>query len=163
MNRRNSDGESRRRERAEIAQDNQGVYFEKTLTPQQFIDGCNAYFALCDEVGKKVRIPGLCRHLGISEETLVRLLKAGDGKRKKDGEKGQAGIESAFVFPIKSMLYEVRDRLEQECSASSIFLLKQGLYGGYTDRAATAQQSGNTTVVIKFGDTHKNTAQNWGK
>ena len=148
---------------SEIANDKSGKFFEKTLTPQQFIDGCEEYFKICDERGKKLRIVGLCKYLGISEETLMAWAKAGDGKAKKDGQRGIGGIDSAYVWPIKKAMYEIRDRLEQENTPMAVFLLKQAPYGGYTDRPAQATQGGNTTIVLSFGEVHKNTARNYGK
>ena len=149
---------------SEIANDKSGKFFEKTLTPQQVVEGCEEFLRLCDEHNIKVRLPGLWSRLGISEETWMEWLKAGDGKAKKDGQRGMGGINSAYVFPVKKALYEIRDRLERENTPMAVFLLKQPAYGGYTDRPpAQSQQGGNTTIVLSFGEVHKNTARGYGK
>lgn len=130
---------------------------ERKLTAQQLADGIDAYFDACKVGNVKPTKPGLCTALGISTSTWDNWLRAGTGD-----DKGVRRAQGEYIWPMKRAMQVIADGLEQRTDTMALFLLKQPCYGGYTDRG-DGRQGGNLSVSITFGETHKNTARNYGK
>lgn len=94
------------------------------------------YLDQCEEAGRRATKPGLAVFCGISVDTYDKWRANKDGKYTK-----QAAV-------IKRAELVMSDRLQQESNASSIFLLKQPCYGGYSDRGQEDQGPGKLTIEI---------------
>lgn len=73
----------------------------------------NEYFETCKKENKDPTAPGLCVALGVSMAQLQRL----SGKDKE----------------VRRALYLMADSLEQRHDSNAKFLLRQRIYGGYSD------------------------------
>ena len=92
-----------------------------------------AYFAACDEAGRRYTRPGLLVALGITEPVAQRWL-------------GQSG-QRADV--LRRGLLRVLDDLEQRDDPKSLFLLKQACYGGYRDKPEDTPAAAGQTMDVR--------------
>mgnify|MGYP000849997352 FL=1 len=98
---------------------------------------CAEYFRMCDGEGQKPTRAGLLLFLGLTEQAWGKM------------EEGAPGYRRHPAICQKAIL-EIRDRLEQRTDSAALFLLKQGVYGGYSDRPA-AGGGGEVTIRVTFG------------
>ena len=106
-------------------------------TAPQLDQACADYFAACDATGEVANLPGLLVFLGVIEDDWTEWMSGGAGY-------------SRHPRVCKKALLEMRNRLEQRKDAAGIFLLKQPIYGGYTDRPAQ-DKSNVPPVAVFFG------------
>ena len=158
-----------KQEMLERARDSYLRFAERKLTPQQLADGIDQDFEDCEAHGKKPTKPGICTHLGISTSTWDNWLREGAGKAVRRDLKGAQGNKdkgegrfAEYVWPMKRAQQRMADALEQRTDTMALFLLKQEHYGGYSDKGEQSG-GGNMAITIRFGETHKNTAANYGK
>jgi hypothetical protein len=144
-------------------------FAERKLTPQQLADGIDEYFRVCETTEKKPTKPGLCTYLGISTSTWDNWMREGAGKAVRRDLKGAQGNRdkgegrfAEYIWPMKRAMQMISDGLEQRTDTMAMFLLKQQHYGGYSDKGEQTA-GGNMAITIRFGETHKNTAMNYGK
>ena len=71
------------------------------------------YFEECESAKREPTAPGLCAALGLTMEELASL------------------AESSAMF--RSAIYRMADSLEQRHDANAKFLLRQRIYGGYSE------------------------------
>ena len=105
--------------------DGMSQYRSRLPTAPELEQRSAAYFAACDEAGRRYTRPGLLVALGITEPVAQRWL-------------GQSGGRADV---LRRGLLRVMDDLEQRDDAKSLFLLKQPCYGGYRDKPEDAPQA----------------------
>lgn len=119
-------------------------------TPEELEKKCSQYFSQCDDDDKKYTQPGLILFLDIAESTFN--LWVSDDKGKY--------TEVSKV--LKRAMLRMRDDLEQRGDTMSLFRLKQGCYGGYSDRPQ--EDSGHGIQVnVSFGSGDGKVAVEYGK
>ena len=106
-------------------------------TAPQLDQACADYFAFCDSAKEETNLPGLLVFLGVIEDDWEEWMKGGPGY-------------SRHPRICKKALLEMRNRFEQRKDSAAIFLLKQPVYGGYTDRPGT-DKSNVPPVAVFFG------------
>lgn len=138
-------------------------FFERKLSAVQLADGIDSYLNQCEEAKRKPTKPGLCNYLGISTKTLDNWAKQAEEAENGTAKDVVGNKYRAYAFPIKRAQQAMADELEQRTDTMALFLLKQSWYGGYTDKGDNVPGGGNLAINITFGETHKNTARNYGK
>lgn len=119
-------------------------------TKEELEDKCKAYFALCDDDGKKYTKPGLILYLNLPEDTFDGWLRDEEGKYAE-----LSGV-------LKKAMIRMRDDLEQRNDTMSLFRLKQPCYGGYSDRP-TEDKGQGIRVSVRFGQDDGKAAVAYGK
>lgn len=118
--------------------------------PRELKEKCEAYFTMCDELGRKYTRPGLALFLGVEPEIITTWAEDTSVKN----------AETARV--IKLAVARMTDALEQRTDSMATFLIKQPCYGGYRDRIS---DSGDSTIHISvsFGKKAGKQVADYGK
>ena len=137
--------------------------FERKLSAEELADGIEAYFEQCEESRRKPTKPGLCNFLGISTSTWDNWARMAKESQNAEAKGIVTDLYKAYRWPIEKAKQRMGDELEQRTDAMAVFLLKQPFYGGYSDKCDGPGIGGNMSINITFGETHKNTARNYGR
>lgn len=113
------------------------------------------YFEDCDKRNRKPTMPGLCNWLYLSRNRMTKLLRYAElytettaNRKEMLADEGvEQDIQFGHCLILQRASQRMQDDLEQNTDTISLFKLKQGWYGGYTDKAAAAE---NPNVSIKI-------------
>ena len=115
------------------------------------------YFDDCAKRNRKPTMPGLCNWLNLSRNRMIKLLSYAElytettANRRANiaDEDIEPDIQFEHCVELLKASQRMQDELEQNTDTISLFKLKQGWYGGYTDKAA-ASENPNVNVKISL-------------
>lgn len=118
-------------------------------TAKELSKKINEYFHSCEDACKCPTFPGLANYLDVRTKVLEYWLK---GEMGEKGEDIQILVEKASA--------RIADELQQRKDSMAIFLLKQPVYGGYSDKSESDKE---ININLSFGGMDKSEVENWGK